>query len=276
MINSPARSDGRRLRPLRLLARATRAAATAVVLWGATGFGPPSLWAQDEIFQQGNQLYQSGDYAAAVEAYEAILASGFESHELHYNLGNAYFKVGDLGRAILSWERALELEPGDVDTLANLELANRITVDEIEPLPRFWLLSVLSWWVDLLPRSLLIVGVGGGWMALAAGIVTRILGRTDARRRGATWVASAGALVVLLLGTNLFVRELEIGRPERAVILVEAVPVRSAPTEDDNLTLFEVHEGTRVRVDQRTGQWAEVVLADGKVGWVPEDAMEII
>jgi tetratricopeptide (TPR) repeat protein len=276
MISSPARSDGRRLRPLRLLARATRAAATAVVLWGATGFGPPSLWAQDEIFQQGNQLYQSGDYAAAVEAYEAILASGFESHELHYNLGNAYFKVGDLGRAILSWERALELEPGDVDTLANLELANRITVDEIEPLPRFWLLSVLSWWVDLLPRSLLIVGVGGGWMALAAGIVTRILGRTDARRRGATWVASAGALVVLLLGTNLFVRELEIGRPERAVILVEAVPVRSAPTEDDNLTLFEVHEGTRVRVDQRTGQWAEVVLADGKVGWVPEDAMEII
>ena len=76
--------------------------------------------------------------------------------------------------------------------------------------------------------------------------------------------------------TNLVVRELGIGEPERAVILAEAVAVRSAPAEDDDLTLFEVHEGTRVRIDQRTGVWAEVVLDDGKVGWVPLDVLEAI
>ena len=58
--------------------------------------------------------------------------------------------------------------------------------------------------------------------------------------------------------------------------MAEAVAVRSAPAQDDDLTLFEIHEGTRVRLDQRTGEWAEVVLDDGKVGWVPLDVMEII
>ena len=88
-------------------------------------------------------------------------------------------------------------------------------------------------------------------------------------------MVSAGA-VVLVLGTTLAAGELGLGRAERGVILVEAVAVRSAPAQDDDLTLFEIHEGTRVRLDQTTGDWAEVVLDDGKVGWVPLTAMEII
>ncbi|MDE3006873.1 MAG: SH3 domain-containing protein, partial [Gemmatimonadota bacterium] len=71
-------------------------------------------------------------------------------------------------------------------------------------------------------------------------------------------------------------RELRVGSADRGVVVVEAVAVRSAPAEDDDLTLFEVHEGTRVRIDQRTGAWVEVVLDDGKVGWMPVGAMEII
>jgi hypothetical protein len=60
------------------------------------------------------------------------------------------------------------------------------------------------------------------------------------------------------------------------VILADAVPVRSAPADQDELTLFEIHEGTRVRIDERAGEWAEVVLDDGKVGWVPADVLEAI
>jgi tetratricopeptide (TPR) repeat protein len=254
-----------------------RAAAALAALWlAAASAAAGTLSAQDEIFQRGNQLYQAGDYAAAVEAYEAVLASGFESHELHYNLGNAYFKAGELGRSILSWERALRLEPGDADALANLDLADRFTVDEVAPMPRFWLLSVISWWVDLLPRSMLILAVGVAWLCLTGGVIGRILARADGGRRLGAWIAAGSAVVVLLLGTNLVVRETGVGQAERAVILEDAVPVRSAPAADDNLTLFEVHEGTRVRVDQRTDQWAEIVLADGKVGWVPVGVMEIV
>jgi hypothetical protein len=83
-------------------------------------------------------------------------------------------------------------------------------------------------------------------------------------------------VVVLVLGTNLFVRELGVGQPERAVILAAEVPVQAAPADTDDLTLFEIHEGTRVRIDRRAGEWAEIVLEDGKVGWVPAGVFEEI
>lgn len=239
-------------------------------------FTPVHVTAQAEIFEQGNQLYQEGDFAGAVTAYEAVLGAGFESAALHYNLGNAYFKAGDLGRAILAWERARTITPSDPDLLANLELARTLTADAIEPLPRFWLFAAVAWWVGLLPRGVLLVTVALAWTGVGVGVAARVLARGEGVRRVATWVAGAAAAVVLIFGTNLFVRELGIGTPERGVILADAVPVRSAPADQDDLTLFEIHEGTRVRIDQRAGSWAEIVLDDGKVGWVPADVMGVI
>jgi tetratricopeptide (TPR) repeat protein len=232
--------------------------------------------AQEGIFERGNQLYQEGDFAAAADAYEAVLAAGFDSPDLHYNLGNAYFKIGELGPAILAWERALERAPGDADVAANLGLARSLTADVVEPLPRLWLVSVISWWVDLLPRGLLIVTVAGAWLLATGATIARVLARGRKARRRAGWLAIAGGVAVVVLGMNLAVRELGLARPDRAVILAEAVPVRSAPADDDNLTLFEVHEGTVVRIDQRAGEWAEIVLADGKVGWVRADVFGVI
>ena len=84
------------------------------------------------------------------------------------------------------------------------------------------------------------------------------------------------AAVVFVLGTNLAVRELGIGRAERGVILADAVSVQAAPSEEDDITLFQIHEGTLVQIDQRVGDWAEIVLEDGKVGWVPAEVMEVI
>ena len=234
------------------------------------------LHAQQEVFEQGNQLYLEGDFTGAAEAYEAVLDAGFESLALHYNLGNAYFKAGELGRSILSWERARSLAPNDPDVLANLELARSQTADAIEPLPRFWLFAAASWWVGLLPRAALIALVAAAWLALGVGVAVRVLARRDDVRGVGTWAAVASAVVVLVFGTNLFVRELGIGSAERAVILADAVPVRSAPADADDLTIFEIHEGTRVAIDRRAGEWAEVVLDDGKVGWVPADVFEEI
>ncbi len=246
----------------------------AASLIAALAAAPAS--AQQEIFAQGNQFYQAEDYLAAAEAYEAVRAGGFESPDLHYNLGNAYFQIGDLGQSILSWERALKLAPGHADALANLELAVRLSADDIEPLPKFWLLSAVSWWVNLIPRAALLGVVALSWLLLTGGALARILLTADGPRRLGGWAVAAGAVGVVLLGSNLAVREFEVGQPERGVILVEAVSVRSAPTEDDDLTVFEVHEGTRVRIDQRTEQWAEIVLDDGKVGWIPVAVMEVI
>lgn len=259
---------------LRGVALAGRRAAPILVL--LLGVAAGGARAQEEIFQRGNQLYQEADYVAAIGAYEAVLSAGFESADLYYNLGNAHFKNGNLGEAILAWERARVRAPADPDVQANLELARSLTTDAVEPLSRFWLFSALSWWVGLLPRGALVAIVAAGWIALTGGVVVRILARREELGRVAGWIALSGAVVVVLLGVNLVGRELGIGQPERAVILANAVPVRSAPAEDDDLTLFEVHEGTLVRIDQRAGAWAEVVLEDGKVGWIPADVMEVI
>ena len=243
---------------------------------GVAALGPVHVLGQGEMFELGNRLYQEDDFAGAIEAYEAVLAAGWESPALYYNLGNSYFKFGDLGRSILHWERALAGSPGDPDVLANLELARSITADAVESLPRFWLFSAVRWWVDLIPRGFLIAIVGSVWLAAAAGGILRIFARgVDARRLGSR-LALTGATVVLVLGTNLAVRELGIGRAERGVILAEVVSVQAAPSDEDDITLFEIHEGTRVRIDQRAGDWAEIVLEDGKVGWVPAEVMEVI
>ncbi|HET9948589.1 MAG TPA: tetratricopeptide repeat protein [Longimicrobiales bacterium] len=237
---------------------------------------PRGARAQAEFFERGNQLYQEGDYPAAIEAYRAVLEAGWESAALRYNLGNAHFKAGELGRAILEWERALALDPGDPDALANLELARSLTVDAVEPLPRFWLLSALDAWIHLLPRALLVGLVAAAWLAVTGGLIVRILARGAATAAWGRRTVIGGAAALVVLGGTLMVRELGLGQPDRGIILADAVPVRSAPSAEDDLTLFEVHEGTRVRIDRRAGDWAEVVLDDGKVGWVPADVFEEI
>lgn len=247
-----------------------------VTLTGVAVLGLVHVLGQGEMFELGNRLYQEDDFAGAIEAYEAVLASGWESPALYYNLGNSYFKSGDLGRSILFWERALAGSPGDPDVLANLELARAITADAVESLPRFWLFSALRWWVDLIPRGFLIAVVGSAWLAAATGGILRIFSRSVDVRRMGSWLALTGATVVLVLGTNLAVRELGIGSAERGVILAEIVSVQAAPSDEDDITLFLIHEGTRVRIDQRAGDWAEIVLEDGKVGWVPAEVMGVI
>lgn len=238
--------------------------------------GSVPLSAQQEIVARGNQAYQEGSYVEAVEAYEAVMEAGFTSAGLEYNLGNAYFKAGELGRAILHWERALKLAPGDEDARANLELARSLTVDSVEPMPRFWLVSVISWWVGLLPRGWLLGVVALGWLGLTGGIVVRILGRAGWVRPAGRWAAVGGTAMLVLFGPSLLVRTTGLGLPERAVVLADQVQVRSAPSSDEDATLFEIHEGTRVKVDQRAGEWVEIVLDDGKVGWVPGGVLEVI
>ena len=235
------------------------------------GAGPPRVGPGG-----GNLAYQEGAYADAIEAYEAVLEAGYRSSGLEYNLGNAYFKAGELGRAILHWERALELAPGDADAQANLELARSLTVDAVEPLPTFWLTTVVEWWMGLLPKGWLLAVVGAGWLLLTGGVAMRILARAPGLVSGGGWAAAAGLLLLLLFGPSLVVRETGYGVPERAVILADVVSVQSAPSPEDDLTLFEIHEGTRVRIDERTGTWVEVVLDDGKLGWVPSDVLEVI
>ena len=232
--------------------------------------------AQVEFYQEGNRLYQEGNFEEALASYLRLVEAGFESGEVYYNLGNTHFKLGDLAQSILYYERARRLLPGDADVQANLELARSLTFDEIEPLPRFWLFAAVAWWVELLPRMVLITVVAASYLVGTGLVLLLIL------KRGvpvAVWgrrIALASGVVFLLFGLNLAVREFEVGRAQEAVVLQPQVDVMSAPLDDETLTIFTLHEGTKVRIDRLSEEWAEVALEDGRVGWVPVEVLETI
>lgn len=231
---------------------------------------------QESFFEEGNRQYQNGDYVAALESYLQIYESGFESGALHYNIGNCYFKRGDLGRSILFYERALALNPRDGDARANLDLARSLTADEITPLPGFWLLKVLKWWVHALSGSLLVAIVGLGYLVGMTALVVMMLSRSRVLEVWSRGVAIVSGILVLVFGVNLVSLELGLGEPIEAIVLAEEVSVQSAPSDDLALQVFTIHEGTKTRIDQQSGEWAEIVLADGKVGWVRVAVLEII
>ncbi len=232
--------------------------------------------AQVEFYQEGNRLYQEGDFEEALASYLRLVEAGIESGEVYYNIGNTHFKLGDLAQSILYYERARRLLPGDADVQANLELARSLTVDEIEPLPRFWLFAAVEWWVELLPRMVLITVVAASYLVGTGLVLLLILKRGVPVAVCGRRIALASGVVFLLFGLNLAVREFEVGRAQEAVVLEPQVDVMSAPLDDETLTIFTLHEGTKVRIDRLSEEWAEVALEDGRVGWVPVGVLETI
>lgn len=232
--------------------------------------------AQEELFAEGNRLYQEGEFAGAIASYRSVAEGGFESVALHYNLGNAHFRLGEIGRAVLNYERALRLDPGNEDIRANLALVNQRLQDRIDPLPRFWLLSAFDWWMGLMPRGALKALVAACYLLLGAAVFLIVLRRPAGWRGTLRRFAWAAAAVTVVLGATLLVRETGLDKPAEAVVMAAEARVLNAPSEDAGLTLFTLHEGTKVRIDRRAGEWAEIVLPDGKVGWLPLDDLAMI
>ena len=231
---------------------------------------------QEALFAEGNRLYQEGDFVGAVISYGAVIEAGFESAALYYNLGNAHFRVGEIAQAVVNYERAARLDPGNEDIRTNLGLVNQRLRDRIDPLPRFWLLSVFDWWMGQLRRGVLQALVAASYLALGAAVVLIVLRRPGGWRTPLRRCAYTAAVATVILGATLLVRETGLGRPEEAVVMAAEARVLNAPSEDAGLTLFTLHEGTKVRIDRRAGEWAEVVLADGKVGWLPLEMLGVI
>lgn len=242
----------------------------------ATGFAAlqEATPAPADRFQAGNSLYQAGDHAGALDAWLGLYEDGFESGELHYNIGNAYFRVGELGRAILFYERARVALPRDESVRTNLELARSLTADQITPLPGFWVPRVVGWAVQLVPRGWLIAILALGYLGLASILLYRLL--SAGPPYWTRHAAVAAAALTFVVGTNLLIREFGIGRAERGVILQTEAAVQSAPSDDPSLQLFTIHEGAVVRIDRRSSDWLEIVLEDGKVGWVRAGDLETI
>jgi tetratricopeptide (TPR) repeat protein len=238
---------------------------------------PAALSAQapEQLFAEGNQAYQQGDLGKAIGLYESILHNGYVAGDLYYNLGNAYYRSGNIARAILNYERARRLMPDDEDLRHNLQLAGTMITDKIEPAPRLFL---WDWWQGLKDSfSLLtITWICYGCFVLFLGaFCVVLLGRTYLLRTAGLWCAGVAVLLLACTLLLMYVRVAELHRTDEAVVMTGVVTVKNSPDEKSS-DAFVLHAGIRVQLIDRVGSWVKIHIADGKVGWIQENGVERI
>jgi len=270
------------------------AAASVIALRPAAG-AQGTAATPESLFSAGNAAYEAGAYADAIERYESLAKDGIVDADLYYNLGNAYFKTGNLGRSVLWYERALSLNPRGDDVRANLEVVRSLLRDQqLMPARGGFRHAVLGWHNRLSATESAAVACGfyALFVIAALALIFRRTPFVSAVYRWASWVsparllgltmtqdyvlamATTAALAIVFAGSAY--TKIEAARErERSVIVTEEVPVFSGPSEDATIQ-FKIHEGTIVSVrDGRTG-WVRVDLPGDLSGWVEEKTVERI
>ncbi|MEZ5004865.1 MAG: tetratricopeptide repeat protein [Bacteroides graminisolvens] len=222
-----------------------------------------------------DSAYIRNDFTTAIQIYEMILRTG-ESADIYYNLGNSYYKIGDIAKAILNYERALILKPANKDIRSNLEIARAKTVDKVTDVPELffitWLKSITnsmgiqSWAIIAISFFLLFI-VSIYFFFFSTKIVAR-----------KTFFILALFFLVFCVIANIsaaFQRRVRLNRMN-AIIISPSVTIRSTPN-DNGTSLFILHEGRKVFIkDDSMKDWKEIQLEDGNVGWVKKNDLEVI
>jgi tetratricopeptide (TPR) repeat protein len=236
-----------------------------------------TAFAQDDAeawFEQANTAYNSGNYDSAIVVYEKILDAGMESVPVYYNMGNAYYKLREFPMAIYCYEKALKIDPSDEEVQANLAIANAAIVDKLEPMPQSF---IVRWWHNL--RSLL-PGDAWAWCSIAAFALLLLMlflflraRKVGLRKLG--FFMGVIFLIVFALSVIFAVQLKHIAdTKDHAIIMTPTVTVKSSPSVN-SVDLFVLHEGTKISVMDTQGDWAQIRIADGSVGWLEVSEMRI-
>lgn len=239
-------------------------------------FAAEAMERGDSLWNAGVECYAADDFEGALKNFKELESLGYKSPELFYNMGNTYYKMsGYIAYAILYYERALKLDPSYEDAAANLEFVRQFTLDKIEVVPEF----VLVTWFKTLREGL--SSDGWAYMALAFMVVLAVLvlifrfGRALVLRK----ISFAFAIIVTIFAIfsvifSIGLKDVMESRDE-AVVVNPVSSVKSSPNASGT-SLFIIHEGTNVTVLEELGQWNKVELSDGRQGWIVKRDIEII
>ncbi|GAP72728.1 BatD protein [Candidatus Symbiothrix dinenymphae] len=227
------------------------------------------------VTAKGNEAYTKGDYPQAVKLYEEALATNGESADVYYNLGNAYYRLNKVAPAILNYERAVLLNPGDKDARFNLEIAKLKTVDEIVSLDGFFL---FEWWESLqnwrTTNQWCSIGIFF-FVLLFTCLFIYFFSKKLTIRKIAFFTGIAALVFCLPANIFSYKQEQKLTNRNTAIIFAATITIKSAP-DTSGTDLFILHEGTKVKIISKLGDWREIETADGNVGWIQGKEIEVI
>lgn len=225
----------------------------------------------DDIFKEANSLYQQEEYAQAIAAYTEFLNKGYESGALYYNLGNAYYKQGELAQSILFYEKARRLIPADADLESNLGYVRSLMPVSYEPPKTNFILGLLmsifgKFGLNKLFLCIFVLNF------ILFFLLTASLFFSKFRRY--CFYFEIGILSLLAMSAYYFWGQVNLLNKE-AVIMPEEISARFEP--QDNATVhFEIYAGEKVTIVSEKDGWAKIKRLDGKIGWMQKSDLGII
>jgi tetratricopeptide (TPR) repeat protein len=229
----------------------------------------------DSLYTLGNNSYQEQKFEDALKSYNSISESGMLSSDLYYNMGNCYYKLNQITEAILYYERALKMRPNGEDIKYNLSLANKLIVDKIETLPtpfyrEWWNTLVSSFSMDIWGFTSIGFTVLG-MISLLFFLMTR---STNVKQ------LSFYLFLVFLLSAGLTyffakAQHRQNIKEQYAIIFDTRTNIYSEPNTTSTV-LFVIHNGLKVKILKTSGQWLNIMLPDGSIGWIPEETLMMI
>lgn len=229
----------------------------------------------DELFDEANEAYNTGDYQTAIALYEQILEENLHSAELYFNLGNAHYKLNEIGPSIYYYEKALLLDPNDSEIKNNLAYAQNMRLDAIENMPKTTLNKIYDDVLGLFSFdqwALLAVVLS---IAFVATYLFYYFSRVALKKR----IAFITSMVMLFWGvvclTLAYLNYQQDKNENPAIIFAEEVKITSEPN-DRGQVVFTLHEGTKVNVLDEFEGWSKIKIADGQTGWLPAEHIKTL
>lgn len=226
----------------------------------------------NDIFDVANEEYKNGNYEDAITLYKGLLAgTEYDTSDIYYNLGNAYFRLQQYGKAIVSYRRALQRNPRDKDTLANLRHVRNTATDKIDrPRGSEILRQALFFHYDLSKTESELIFLCAYFLTSGAAILHLFL-------RGGIWkwLSICGIAATVLFGGSTLAHLFRSEHPNEAVVIVNEATVRTGPGPGYMISYY-LHDGTEMKIRRRTDDWRQIELPDGRRGWLRKTAVETI
>jgi len=229
----------------------------------------------DTLFKTANEFYQKGDYNAALKSYQQIEKQQLESADLYYNLGNTYYKLNQIAPTIYNYEKALLLDPNNDDIKNNLTIAQRMTIDKIDVLPKTFLQKLEATYIRSVKFET------WAYIAICASILFVLLFLAyyfsyHTGKKRLYFILAMASFITVVLGFSFAYSGFQYTKNHQPAIVFSAkASVKNAPTLNSN-EVFELHEGTKVIILEQVEDWLKIKLADGKIGWLSETDLKAL